>query len=243
MVYKYLNQFIGMDTHDILEIMASTPITHCLCDSGSYYGYNYEKQLLPVDTPPISYEDGFIETTTPLHNLDGEFSFTRTSLYLSMQVNKYYDEHGCYYPNVMGDKDLIQQLDYFTLDCENTYNFECNIERVLQYCFFEYRDEPYISLQLHNGCDVRGGYTIPVVFHYDGDYDYWYDMLNYAFLSINTGSDWSYIDSYDGYRIEYSEGLEETYPSEFEECETLEDVFEKIIVPNGLKWESISFNY
>jgi hypothetical protein len=62
---------------------------------------------------------------------------------------------------------------------ENTYNGECSLSHTLQYRFFTYEhagDEPaflpdgsYVLLQIHNGCDVRGGYTDPVLFAVDDE--------------------------------------------------------------------------
>ena len=240
---KYLNQFMGKNTHDILDIMATTPIVHCFGDSGEYYGYNYEKQLLPVDTTPVEYTNGFYELTIPLHQLDSEFSFDKTSLYLSMQVNKYYDEEGIYYIESMIEDGIIEPTYLFEDTVYNTYNWECNLERTIQYCFFEYRDEYYISLQIHNGCDVRGGYTIPIVFHYDGDIDYWYDMISYVSIYIKIGSEWAVIDSYDGYELSWVEDIDEAYPTEYDECSCIQDVFDKIIIPYGLEWDCALYQY
>lgn len=47
---------------------------------------------------------------------------------------------------------------------ENTYNGENLLSQVLQYTYFEWNDECWILLQVHGGCDVRGGYTEPKVF-------------------------------------------------------------------------------
>lgn len=55
---------------------------------------------------------------------------------------------------------------------ENTYGGECLVGQVIQYAMF-YCDETYIILQIHNGADVRGGYTSPRIFHL-GDSDYWH---------------------------------------------------------------------
>jgi len=48
----------------------------------------------------------------------------------------------------------------------NTYNGEDMLSQTLQYLFFHSADEDhdYIALQIHGGCDVRGGYTAPRVF-------------------------------------------------------------------------------
>jgi hypothetical protein len=63
---------------------------------------------------------------------------------------------------------------------ENTYNGEDALDRTLQYTFFSFTgttdneflpDGTYVLLQIHGGCDVRGGYTDPVLFEVTGDDD------------------------------------------------------------------------
>lgn len=49
----------------------------------------------------------------------------------------------------------------------NTYNGECNLSQTLQFMYFELDGQPYVILQIHGGCDVRGGYTVPRVFKAD----------------------------------------------------------------------------
>jgi hypothetical protein len=54
----------------------------------------------------------------------------------------------------------------------NTYNGEDILSQVLQFVYFEIEDSDddkiddgsYILLQIHGGCDVRGGYTDPKIF-------------------------------------------------------------------------------
>ena len=48
----------------------------------------------------------------------------------------------------------------------NTYNYDSNLSQGLQYTIYEIEDKNnpeyvirYIALQIHNGCDIRGGYT------------------------------------------------------------------------------------
>lgn len=80
--------------------------------------------------------------------------------------------------------DIIQEL--YGGRMTNTYNFENVLSQVIQYSFLTEdpdtgelyaSDDPwhvdYVVLQVHNGCDVRGGYTKPVVFEFIGDPDYW----------------------------------------------------------------------
>jgi hypothetical protein len=55
----------------------------------------------------------------------------------------------------------------------NTYNSEDSLSQTLQYVHVNYDSsydgEEYVLLQIHGGCDVRGGYTRPRVFAVTGD--------------------------------------------------------------------------
>ena len=55
-------------------------------------------------------------------------------------------------------------------DCVNTYNYQNILSQVLQYVTFEFKNSKYILLQVHGGCDVRGGYGTPYIFEIS-DYD------------------------------------------------------------------------
>lgn len=68
-------------------------------------------------------------------------------------------------------------------DSFNSYNWESNLSQVIQgQMFTEYEDteyeENYIILQIHNGADVRGGYTDCKVFKVD--LDVWYSQDDYS---------------------------------------------------------------
>jgi len=51
----------------------------------------------------------------------------------------------------------------------NTYNDESHVSQVMQYTTLE-NDEGdlYLALSIHQGCDVRGGYTVGRIFKYSG---------------------------------------------------------------------------
>lgn len=49
----------------------------------------------------------------------------------------------------------------------NTYNGEDLLSQTIQYLYFEVDGDPRVLLQVHGGCDVRGGYTAPKVFCVD----------------------------------------------------------------------------
>mgnify|MGYP005817197979 CR=1 FL=1 len=50
----------------------------------------------------------------------------------------------------------------------NTYNGEDLLSQTIQYVFWQEGDRAFVLLQIHGGCDVRGGYTAPKVFEVTG---------------------------------------------------------------------------
>jgi hypothetical protein len=59
---------------------------------------------------------------------------------------------------------------------ENSYNHDCYLSGTIQFAFFELNHEAYCLLQIHGGCDVRGGYTGPIAFTCEDNYSLfdWY---------------------------------------------------------------------
>jgi hypothetical protein len=66
----------------------------------------------------------------------------------------------------------VAEEDRFTeVYTANTYNYDNLLSQIIQYTHFIFREQDYILLQVHGGCDARGGYTKPVIFKV-GDNDY-----------------------------------------------------------------------
>jgi hypothetical protein len=82
----------------------------------------------------------------------------------------------------------------------NTYNDECSLSQTLQFIYAEVDGEEFVLLQVHGGCDVRGGYTAPKVFRGNGNSDH--AILDYNRATIGCdkceanwmldGSSWLY---------------------------------------------------
>ncbi len=53
----------------------------------------------------------------------------------------------------------------------NTYNEDSNLSQILQGTWLTLNDESYLILQIHGGCDARGGYTDARLFHVPARYD------------------------------------------------------------------------
>lgn len=59
---------------------------------------------------------------------------------------------------------------------ENTYNFETILSQDIQYTIFTTDEGDFILLQVHNGTDIRGGYTVPHIFEIYDYHDFIRDM-------------------------------------------------------------------
>ncbi len=55
----------------------------------------------------------------------------------------------------------------------NTYNGEDSLTQGFLYIWFEYNNEDYIAISIHNGCDVRGGYADIHIFKVDWAEEWW----------------------------------------------------------------------
>lgn len=57
-----------------------------------------------------------------------------------------------------------RETDAEVIGCENSYNCDNFLSQTIQFVLFTMDHEQYCILQVHGGCDVRGGYTRPKVF-------------------------------------------------------------------------------
>ncbi len=134
-----------------------------------------------------------------------------TRLSKSYRDNHPFDKRNIkkYFGDILEEKDEYDKEDYIedalhTLRGEehnmywgNIYNDENDMDQVFEYCTFtHWNGSDYILISTHNGCDVRGGYSTPVV--YEGDFetflcslrwnpyccnghlDYWDDRFKYT---------------------------------------------------------------
>ena len=98
----------------------------------------------------------------------------------------------------------------------NTYNGESLLDQTLLFCYFELRtgtgrggkEGSFIVLQIHGGCDVRGGYTRPKIFQITSDEQT--DIFDYRRGTISCAGDGEVNEAHwwttdDGYHW-YAEG-------------------------------------
>lgn len=167
-------------TEKVLQEMLRENTGRSILDSGDYYGRHWEKnQTRDFEDEP--------ESQIEFYECDGETEIIVThSTYHFLKATVEYDEEidNLFYQYVdeedpdekMGWLGLMERFPgwlakrkgwqlrhYYTI---NTYNGESLLDQVLQFVLISYEDITYelVLLQIHNGCDVRGGYTKPRVF-------------------------------------------------------------------------------
>jgi hypothetical protein len=167
----------------IIGMLKENTGTHFL-DSGGAYGRNYERnQKRDFEKEPACEVDASFfyhngerqEDVLFYYNV---FHYLNNFLEYEPNLQKEFDEFEKLPENK--DKNWLQLMQEFAeskndekyaVYSTNTYNYDNIISQVLQYTRFKIDGEDYILLQVHGGCDVRGGYTAPKIFRVS-DLDY-----------------------------------------------------------------------
>jgi len=168
----------------ISEMLTENTGTHFL-DSGGAYGRHWEKNQKRAfaDEPVINVDgskDGdFTIDISTYHFLTNHLTVSPESEKLNKQFKAFADKpenKDVPYPELMRmwQEELFQKQkqlvdiygneDGTMTNVSNSYNDDNLIDQVLQYQFFRKDGHEFAILQIHGGCDVRGGYTAPQVF-------------------------------------------------------------------------------
>ena len=165
----------------VIDSLLKEQIGHCLGDSGGAYGYIYEKNreegylkgLNPVEEwsndgerelyvtiPVYDYLVYNLEKDDDTEQLEKKLfeQFKRCDFepYEIFCVSDWLKTEGKYFG--------IEETGITPLDYTNTYNSDEYISQTLLYVCFSYDGDNYTLLEVHNGCDVRSGYTYPQLF-------------------------------------------------------------------------------
>jgi hypothetical protein len=182
-----VNRITG--TQRVLAGMLTENTGRHILDSGGAYGRNFERNAGRTVRDFISAPDASLEFTTFTRNGELEwwidaslnvFHWLDSILDYDSEADRRFrrwatrgdrkDEHWmtCMeeYPAWLRTRGhevtgLYGEGEPFTV---NTYNGEDILSQVLQYLYLEIDGTPYVLLQIHGGCDVRGGYTRPRMF-------------------------------------------------------------------------------
>lgn len=166
-------------TQAIVNSMLVEDTGRSLCDSGDYYGRNYDinrKQGLPtVPRSLLSFKYDSINVVHRLaawlpamleYNATIQRKFTRFAN-RPENKNKYWLEVMDEFVKHVDGKGIYGDGDSFVV---NSYNGEDLLSQTIQYCYWTDDNGAHVLLQVHGGCDVRGGYTAPKAFDVGGEY-------------------------------------------------------------------------
>lgn len=174
-------------TEQVLTEMLTECTGTALCDSGGAYGRNWERNK---DKAQADFEN---ESEITLEfDKDGNVECYIISVfhYLSRQLEtdvicQMFNEINLDADNWDDDRfygvsaEAGRYLDALSIDDSvrqshgfNSYNGESRLSQVIQGTHITINGNSYLILQIHGGCDVRGGYTNARLFLLDNDYCY-----------------------------------------------------------------------
>ena len=204
------SKYANVTTKDIVIQMLTTNTGRHILDSGGAYGRNWERNQgrdfasepkITSEARVYGCEDGkpgtlYLTGTVSLyhwmmHNL--EFDATLQTELDYMIDHEWPNDSGLEVARKFAEQ--MQELlnpdayGFFEPREVNTYNMECDLSQTIQFVTANldpcgYRgEESHLILQVHGGCDVRGGYTMPVVFRLRTEsYEYESTMLAREFI-------------------------------------------------------------
>ena len=180
-----MNTQTHTQTEAVILEMLTENTGRSFLDSGDAYGRKWEQnQALGIDglaqVPAVTFSDG-----RPVLSM---FAFLREHLTYSPVLDSAWQEFDASRPDASWRENLAEWLDAFGLIPDgdaygsgnyfelNTYENEYSLlSQVVQFHAFNMNKKSFIALQIHGGCDVRGGYTKPRIFEFDFE-SFWLGM-------------------------------------------------------------------
>jgi hypothetical protein len=153
-------------TSDVLKDMLTENTGRHMLDSGGAYGRNWERnQNRDFDAEPKA-SMSFGPTLSLYHFLNDRLEYAPIMDRLFNIVSADSDE-----PWLVDMQDFAERVggEAYTY---NSYNTENMLSQDIQWTQFTYGWQTYILLQIHGGCDIRGGYTKPRAFIVEPDWAY-----------------------------------------------------------------------
>lgn len=204
-----------MELEEKLYAILTTSTGRHILDSGGAYGRHWEsnqrRSLQSFKDEERAYLDEYGSLTISLfHHLWEALEVTSISEALDADFEAFSkDREGSYLEDIEAFiKHIGAQVGY----SENSYNRDSCLSQVIQYHTFAFGNCDYVALQIHQGADVRGGYTRPFIFQLVDEYA----LLSESGSILCTGEekhryDWSggewtiegnYDPAYDPYNLQ-----------------------------------------
>jgi hypothetical protein len=168
----------------LYEMMTENTGKHFL-DSGMSDGRHWQqnqkltvKDFVALPKATLDTKYGTYVTLNLFHFLNDRVELTKKAQELQSDWESFVEDDNAlsFYSN-----ETQEQWAYFANEgtqkpeVANSYNWDNYLSQVIQYVTFENSGRYFVLLQIHNGADVRGGYTLPQVFEMIGEYAF-YDM-------------------------------------------------------------------
>lgn len=195
----------------IVDMLQENTGAHIL-DSGGAYGRAWQRnrkikdfKALPELHVKISQQWGIELNIDIFKYLTNFLELTDTAKQFQAEFEAYKNAHPDNWELTCMEEfaDLKNSEDTHNHTATNTYNYENALAGTLQYVLFsmdEYADDTYIILQIHGGCDVRGGYTDAKIFKVN---DWESFLMAQADLYANCDCEWCMGTSDDaGYKFQ-----------------------------------------
>lgn len=150
-------------TAEVIAEMLTENTGRSMLDSGDYYGRHYEKNagkvLADFESEPQAWASSYGVTLSAFHYLTARVKYDDS-------LNAEWDSF-CSHNADDGHFSLMQDFANerdSSAHTWNTYNGDDSLSQTLQGVTFAIGERVYALIQIHGGCDVRGGYTRPRAF-------------------------------------------------------------------------------
>lgn len=191
-----------MQTQEIIAGMLKENTGKAMLDSGGENGRAWQhNQAIDFEKTPIDEieigEDGISFTKSLYHHLAATLEFSAPLQALYNEATK--DSEEVYLHDIETFIDWAKENLGATAskDCFNSYNEDCSLSQTIQGHAFKLGEKEYVALQIHGGCDARGGYTAPKIFEIVEE-SFW--MWNYGeILCSECDASWFTDDGFHWY--------------------------------------------
>ncbi|MFA5376072.1 MAG: hypothetical protein WC455_10035 [Dehalococcoidia bacterium] len=165
------------DTDKVLvEMLTECTGSHFLdsgCFLGRHWQHNQGKVLQAFMTEPAeSYRaDITRDETLEFSGRISVFHYLRNILEYDTRMTKIYYAFDSKHQKESYTHTLKMWADKIEPHCHhswgNSANSDCDLSQDVQFLDFEVKGQMFVALQIHGGCDLRGGYTKPRIFRAD----------------------------------------------------------------------------
>jgi hypothetical protein len=197
----------------IYKMLTESTGTHFLDsggDSGRNWQRNQKKKLSDFKKEDaVTYEGDGAYTISLFHYLTRSLELDPISKEFNRKFvpAKDWEAEDSYGLSKAGE-DYLKEFGFKFERTFNSYNGDSNLSQVIQGSWYEFGDRHYLLLQIHQGADVRGGYTDARLFYVPGYEDGALSEDVYGNVTREDGSTLEVSNGYNGYSLTTEDGKE-----------------------------------